>query len=312
MDDLKDNFMIEAVELLDEAEEALLEIDNGADYSVNYNQLFRSFHSLKGASGMFGLDILQEHMHKLESLLDKVSEEECRGYIDYFLEGVDKARTYFETDKIEFTYISYNQEESEVKSAVKKIDAPDKSKIKNNLEKKKRDKDKQLVFVVEDEEIILEMVCEILEEAGYETRAFTDGKNVIDHIDDGEPDLIVSDINMPIVDGITMNEKLVELGFRIPIIYVSAFVTKDAVLTGLKNGASYFIEKPFDEKHLITLVGTILDGVKAKKIFIKSMDYILYQFSNHEELLRENGKTRELELMKDEIQKLLKAKNQLK
>ena len=120
MDGLKENFIIEAVELLDEAEEALLNIDNGADFKSSYNSVFRAFHSLKGASGMFGITSLQEHLHKLETLLTEIKEEFPEGATDYFLKGIDACRSFFETDTLNFDYIDSFSSESLEKQEVEK------------------------------------------------------------------------------------------------------------------------------------------------------------------------------------------------
>ncbi|EQC51935.1 response regulator transcription factor [Bacteriovorax sp. DB6_IX] len=302
LDDLKENFMLEATELLDEAEDALLAYDNGADFQDSYNKVFRSFHSLKGASGMFGLDELQEHMHKLESLLDKVKDEFPDGSVDYFLAGIDQARRYFTEDKIEFDHV--DSFDSKPVTAGKTITQRKEDSIES------RDH-RGHIFVVDDEQLILDLLSESLIEAGYRVDCFLDGKEVVDIIDDGTPDLIVSDINMPQMDGLTMVQTLKDKGVTTPVVFVSAFVTKDAVLTGLKSGAHYFIEKPFDEKFLLSLVASIFRSLDAKKVINRSIDYVMYQFANHEEVLRNAGMEKEIEVMKNEINTLLRLRQEL-
>ena len=86
-------FEIEAREMLEESEDKLLAIENGGDFHENYNGIFRAFHSLKGAAGMFGLDELQKHMHLLETLfesLNKIGQME-KDQVDYFLKGKMKS-----------------------------------------------------------------------------------------------------------------------------------------------------------------------------------------------------------------------------
>ena len=97
----------------------------------------------------------------------------------------------------------------------------------------------------------------------------------------------------------------------IPIIFISGFVTKDAVLAGLKSGASYFIEKPFDEKIIISLVDSVLKNVKAQRLIEKSLDYVMYQFANQEKILIESGRENEVELIKNEIKKLVNLSHEL-
>ena len=308
LDDLKDSFMLEATELLDEAEDALLEYDNEGNFLDSYNKVFRAFHSLKGASGMFGLDVLQEHMHKLETLLDGVEEEFPQGAVDYFLGGVDQARHYFSDGKIVFSHVTSFSKDEQVQNS---------QESKNHVERReereviKNESGKGYVYVVDDEQLIVDLVSDCLEEVGYKVRAFLDGSLVIKEIENDMPDMIVSDINMPELDGLSMISKLKEMNIELPIVFVSAYVTKEAVLNGLENGAHYFIEKPFDEKYLISLVSNISHILNTKNILNKSIDYILYQFANHEDLLRQNGKTKEIDLMKNEISNLINLRKQV-
>jgi len=308
LDDLKDNFMLEAVELLDEAEDALLEYDNGAEFQDSYNKVFRSFHSLKGASGMFGLNVLQEHMHKLETLLDGVEENFPKGSVDYFLGGIDQARHFFEEGTIDFNHVDSLDEDMCISKATSETKE---SKEERKVKIEEHRNEVGYIYVVDDEKLILDLMRDCLEEVGYKVRTFLDGDEVINHIDEDTPDIIVSDINMPKMDGLTMIKTLKEKNIFTPVIFVSAYVTKEAVLSGLKSGAHYFIEKPFDEKYLVSLVSSVFRSQNAKKILNKGIDHILYQFANHEEVLREAGKTKEIDLMKTEINNILKLKQEL-
>lgn len=301
LDDLKDNFMLEATELLDEAEDALLEFDNGGNFQESYNKVFRSFHSLKGASGMFGLDILQEHLHKLETLLDGIEEDFPKGAVDYFLGGIDQARHFFDDGKISFEHVS--SFDGDVTPT--KVERPEVSKEVRKEKIEEHKNEKEYIYVVDDEQLILDLIADCLEEVGYKVRTFLDGDEVLTAIEDDTPDIIVSDINMPKLDGLSMIKKLKEININTPVVFVSAYVTKEAVMTGLESGAHYFLEKPFDEKYLISLVASICKELRTKKLLNNSVDYILYQFANHEELLRANGKLKELELMRSEIKNIL-------
>lgn len=307
LDDLKDNFMLEATELLDEAEDALLEFDNGGDFQESYNKVFRSFHSLKGASGMFGLDVLQEHLHKLETLLDGVENDFPKGSVDYFLGGIDQARHYFDNGKIVFEHVTSFDKGTPPNKNIETVESKEERKVK--IEEHKNDK--EYIYVVDDEPLILDLIKDCLEDVGYKVRSFLDGDEVVKAIETDTPDIIVSDINMPNLDGLSMIKTLKDMGVVTPVVFVSAYVTKEAVLTGLESGAHYFLEKPFDEKYLISLVASISKELRTKKLLSNSVDYILYQFANHEELLRTNGKEKEIELMRNEIKNILDLKKNI-
>ena len=70
-DDEMLEFKTEAFELIDHAEKSLLALEEGAEFSAEYNSIFRAFHCIKGSAGMLDLVPLQTHMHHLETALNQ-------------------------------------------------------------------------------------------------------------------------------------------------------------------------------------------------------------------------------------------------
>lgn len=104
-----EEFKTEARELLDVAESSLLDLDKGSDFKKTYDATFRSFHNLKGASGMMEMLALQAHTHELENVLMPFKDQPSMGknYVSYFLNGIDAARVLLDGGSIEFDYKSY-------------------------------------------------------------------------------------------------------------------------------------------------------------------------------------------------------------
>ncbi len=100
--DMLGDFYIEAEELFDEAEDSLLAIEKSDDYQSCFNSIFRAFHSVKGAAGMFGIEKLQEHMHFVENLLEKKKSDGSMSsaMVDYLLKAVDGARRILKCENI--------------------------------------------------------------------------------------------------------------------------------------------------------------------------------------------------------------------
>jgi len=113
-DSLMDDFMAEASQLLEEAEESLLGIEKNEDIEENFNKVYRAFHSLKGAAGMMGLTDVQSHMHHLEDQFDRLrgKEEEIPSKIDFFLRGIDSGRSIMEGESVEFDYTELDGDSS--------------------------------------------------------------------------------------------------------------------------------------------------------------------------------------------------------
>src|SRR5436190_1873151 len=71
-DNLVDTFLAEANELIIDIERALLELEHGSDGQENISAIFRAMHTLKGASGMFGFELVQKLTHHLENIYQDI------------------------------------------------------------------------------------------------------------------------------------------------------------------------------------------------------------------------------------------------
>lgn len=102
-----EEFCIEATELLDDIEEGLLDLEGGGEWQENYNKVYRAMHSLKGASGMMGMDVLQDHMHRIEDQFEslKTDQDRLKTHIDFFLNSVDHARGLLKGESAPFQYL---------------------------------------------------------------------------------------------------------------------------------------------------------------------------------------------------------------
>jgi two-component system, chemotaxis family, sensor kinase CheA len=107
-------FMTEAQELLDVAEKSLLALSAGEDFKTVFDAVFRSFHNVKGASGMMEMTVLQAHTHELETILMGFKEETAmpKPYVDYFLKGIDGARQILDGQTIDFNYRGFETSSS--------------------------------------------------------------------------------------------------------------------------------------------------------------------------------------------------------
>jgi len=100
------------------------------------------------------------------------------------------------------------------------------------------------VLIVDDERYIVDLLSDLLEEEGYRVRRAYDGLAALEAIDADPPDLVLADVMMPRLDGLTMAATLIERGTRIPIILMSAAVTP-------RNAGIAFIAKPFDIEEML-------------------------------------------------------------
>ncbi len=107
--------------------------------------------------------------------------------------------------------------------------------------------------VVEDEGLIRMDVVATLQEAGYEVVGEgADGEEAIKLATELEPDLVVMDIKMPKLDGISAAEKIGEL--KIPVVLLTAFSQADLVARAAEAGAMAYVTKPFKPTDLLPAI----------------------------------------------------------
>jgi DNA-binding response OmpR family regulator len=116
------------------------------------------------------------------------------------------------------------------------------------------------IMIVEDSPTLAEMVRDELEDAGYEPLLAHNGFEALRDLDTFKPDLIVTDIMMPKVDGLELCAAIHNrLETRdIPFILFSSKFDDDTVKRGRAIGARFFLAKPFKMTDLIACVQKVL------------------------------------------------------
>ena len=115
---------------------------------------------------------------------------------------------------------------------------------------------KPIILVVEDDMALLEGIRELLELSEYKVLTATNGQEALEVLEKKHPDLIVSDIMMPEMDGYQFHEKVREQPelSTIPFIFLTARGEKADIRRGKELGADDYITKPFDDEDLLVAV----------------------------------------------------------
>jgi len=106
------------------------------------------------------------------------------------------------------------------------------------------------ILVVDDEEAIREVVATMLESKGYHCTAVSNGRAAQDFVKRATPDLVLSDMIMPEMDGIKLLEWLRQYDPEIPVIMVTAIHDISTALEAIRRGAYDYILKPFEKDQL--------------------------------------------------------------
>jgi two-component system alkaline phosphatase synthesis response regulator PhoP len=128
---------------------------------------------------------------------------------------------------------------------------------------------KPSILVVDDEENLLEALKLNLELEGYEVSTAGDGAEALRKVDQEYFDLIVLDVMLPEVDGISVCENIRVKNLSMPILMLSAKTSSADRVMGLKKGADDYLTKPFNLEELLLRVRKLIE--KNKKLQDKSI-----------------------------------------
>lgn len=120
------------------------------------------------------------------------------------------------------------------------------------------------ILVVEDENDIRETVCEYLQGEGYETAGATDGLDGWNQFQNGDFDMIVSDVMMPKMDGFALAERVRKTDEKTPILFLTALGDKPSKQLGFRIGIDDYLTKPFDFDELVFRIRAILRRTAVK------------------------------------------------
>lgn len=119
---------------------------------------------------------------------------------------------------------------------------------------------KHLILVVDDSMTVCRMVQKALEETGFQVVTAENGKVALDMLEVCRPDLILSDIDMPVMDGIELCRKVQTMGdmAAIPFVIMSANNDRSMMRRSLEWGAAAYLVKPFNLEQLVITVEKLL------------------------------------------------------
>src|SRR5467141_2755694 len=140
--------------------------------------------------------------------------------------------------------------------------------------------DLEHILVVDDEEAIREVVSTMLESRGYSCTAVSNGRAAQECVRRQTPDLVLSDMIMPEMDGIKLLDWLRSHDPEVPVIMVTAIHDISTALEAIRRGAYDYILKPFEKDQLFLGVGRAL---QHRRLIIENRSYQ----SNLEQLVEE-------------------------
>ena len=142
------------------------------------------------------------------------------------------------------------------------------------------------VLVVDDDETIVTIVCDVLNRAGYATLPASSGEEALDTYALNKVDLVITDIRMDGMDGFQLMQRLKLVDNTVNVIVMTGFDSYDAVLKALQSGAYDYLQKPLDNH--ATLLAAV-DRAHSNARLQRENNQLLLQLENsHEKLAKAN------------------------
>jgi DNA-binding response OmpR family regulator len=130
------------------------------------------------------------------------------------------------------------------------------------------------ILCIEDDRETAALIAEELIDRGYEVTLAHDGREGLAAVLKTMPDLVLSDISMPVMSGFEVLERLTSLAPRfskMPFIFLTALTDRDNELKGRQLGADDYVSKPIDFDMLETIINARLAGVARSSLWPKTV-----------------------------------------
>lgn len=126
------------------------------------------------------------------------------------------------------------------------------------------------IYLVDDNDGFRESTSWLLETANLEVQSFSSGSDFLTGYSTFEhnetPECLISDIRMPVMSGLQLQEQLIKQQIKIPIIFVTAHGDVPLAVEAMRKGAVNFLEKPFAEEELLAAIDHALTHAQAANV----------------------------------------------
>ena len=121
-----------------------------------------------------------------------------------------------------------------------------------------------VVHVVDEDDAVRESLSLLLKSAGFSCQLFVSAVDFLERYSGQGPGCLVLDLQMPGMDGLTLQRSLADRGIDLPIIFLTGHGDVPAAVSALRAGGVNFMEKPFDPEALIDSITLAIDDHRAR------------------------------------------------
>ncbi len=120
------------------------------------------------------------------------------------------------------------------------------------------------VWVLDDNKSFCNLISQFIKGRGYEVASFYDPQDFLEKLAKDSPDFVLLDLKLPKINGIEVLRKIKEKDENIKVIVITAFGSIENAIEAIKNGAYYFLTKPFESEEIIILMQKAIEEEKLK------------------------------------------------
>jgi DNA-binding NtrC family response regulator len=124
---------------------------------------------------------------------------------------------------------------------------------------------KARILVVDDEPNARSALAEILKTEGYAVETAGDGFKALARFSDFDPDIVLTDLKMPGLDGVELMAKLKEQDAELPVVLMTAFGAVETAVAAMRQGAADYLTKPLNTDELLVILERALERTKLRK-----------------------------------------------
>jgi FixJ family two-component response regulator len=116
-----------------------------------------------------------------------------------------------------------------------------------------------LISIVDDDESVRDATKSLLRSYGYTAQCFGSAEEFLESTQIEETDCLITDVQMPGLNGMELQDRLLSDGHDVPTIFISVFPNPRLEQQVLKSGAIAYLSKPFKEEQLLEYIGAALN-----------------------------------------------------
>ena len=121
------------------------------------------------------------------------------------------------------------------------------------------------ILVVDDEASARTALAELLRTEGYTIETAGDGFKALARLEDFAADLVLTDLNMPGIDGVELLRKVKEAHPELPVVLMTAFGGVETAVSAMREGAADYLTKPLNTDELVIVLGRTIETAKLRR-----------------------------------------------